>query len=332
MIQYQVDLTQLNTLKLAATAQAFARFSSVAELIDLLQQAKAENLPVKVLGGGSNVLLDGQVPALVLQSAMTQVQKLLPDETHARIAVDAGVIWHDWVKQSIHFGHGLENLALIPGTVGAAPVQNIGAYGVEVADFIEVVEGVQISTCTQLQLRPEHCQFGYRDSVFKQTLAGDFIITKVVFKLPFEFVPKLNYGPLQSLDLTTLTADQLIDGICAIRSSKLPNPADTPNAGSFFKNPVIDSALAAQLKETYPELPQYVQANGNVKLAAGWLIEQAGFKGKWQGNVRMHDKQALVLTTNGKASFADVMALKESVITAVEQKFGVRLEAEPQLF
>lgn len=332
MIQYQVDLTQLNTLKLAATAQAFARFSSVAELIDLLEQAKAEGLPIKVLGGGSNVLLSGHIDGLVVQSAMTGIHELLPDETHARVAVDAGVVWHDWVLQSIQYGHGLENLALIPGTVGAAPVQNIGAYGVEVADFIEVVEGVQISTSAQLQLRPEHCQFGYRDSIFKHALAGDFIITKVIFRLPFKFAPNLSYGPLKSLDPETLAAEQLIDKICEIRNSKLPSPAEIPNAGSFFKNPIVYPAVANSLKKNYPDMPQYLQGSGNVKLAAGWLIEQVGLKGVWQGNVRMHAKQALVLTSNGAASFAEVMALKESVTTAVEQKFGVRLEAEPQLF
>lgn len=326
------DLTALNTLKLPSKARYFARFHDLGELHDLLAYAKEQQLPVKVLGGGSNVLLDEFIDALVIQSALTHVEALLPEEDFNRVLVQSGVNWHDWVQKSIHYGHGLENLALIPGTVGAAPVQNIGAYGVEVAEFIEVVEGVQISTGNTLKLTPDHCQFGYRDSIFKHLLANDFVITQVVFKLLPEFNPVLEYGPLQVLRSDSLTAQRLIEKVCEIRQSKLPNPLSIPNAGSFFKNPILSLERANLLIQQHPQIPNYALANQQVKLSAAWLIEQAGFKGLWQGNVRMHDKQALVLTSNGQATFDEVMQLKERIVATVEEKFGVHLEAEPQAF
>ena len=332
MITPQFDLRAHNTLKLASQAQAFARFSSVAELQALLRWAAAEQWPVKVLGAGSNVLLAEHIEALVVQSAMTTVEQLASTNESTLVAVEAGMNWHQWVLQSLDYGHGLENLALIPGTVGAAPVQNIGAYGVEVAELIEWVEGVQISTQQPLRLTTSECQFSYRNSIFKHALAGDFIITRVAFRLPHAFTPKLHYGPLQALDAASLTAKQLIEQVCRIRSSKLPDPQQIPNAGSFFKNPIVAAAQGEQLALDYPSLPHYPQPQQQMKLAAGWLIEQAGFKGQWHGNVRMHEAQALVLTTNGQASLEDVMALKNKIIKAVEKQFGVTLEPEPQLF
>lgn len=325
-----VDLQTLNTLALAAKAQAFVRFSSQMELFGLLAQAQAEDRPVYVLGEGSNVLLAGDVNGLVLQSAMTAVQLLEQNEEHLWVAVDAGMNWHQWVQTSIEYGHGLENLALIPGSVGAAPIQNIGAYGVEVCDFIEQVEGVEISTGQAKILKEKDCQFGYRDSIFKNELKNDFIITRVVFRLLKRFTPNLTYGPLQQL--TELNARELIDAICEIRQSKLPDPAVIPNAGSFFKNPLIPAAQAQALRLKFPDMPQYPQENNQVKLAAGWLIEQAGWKGKWLGNVRMHDQQALVLTSNGKASFNEVMQLKDAVSASVKDQYGVVLDTEPQVF
>ena len=330
MIINDQDLRTLNTLQLPARAEAFARFSSVSELLSLLDRAAANGLPLRVLGGGSNILLANNVPGLVLQSAMTGVQVLSRTAEYCRVAVDAGMNWHEWVEQSIAYGHGLENLALIPGTVGAAPVQNIGAYGVEVADCLEAVCGIQLSTRQWRCFSAAECRFAYRDSVFKHELAGDFIITKVVFRLARQFQPQLNYGPLAQLQ--PATAQGLIDAVCAIRRSKLPDPALIPNAGSFFKNPLVSAELAQQLTAQYPALPRYPQADGRSKLAAGWLIEQAGWKGRWLGPVRMHDQQALVLTTNGKATYADVAALRDAVAASVQQQFGVLLEPEPQEF
>lgn len=329
-MQTNLELRTLNTLALSAKAKAFVRYSSQKELLDILANAKVENTPVYVLGEGSNVLLAGDVDGLVVQSAMKSVQLIDENEEYVWVAVDAGMNWHQWVLESIEYGHGLENLALIPGSVGAAPIQNIGAYGVEVRECLEQVEGIEISTGKTKILKEKDCRFSYRDSIFKHDLKNNFIITRVVFRLNKQFTPNLTYGPLQSL--AGLSANALIAAVCAIRRSKLPDPTTIPNAGSFFKNPVVSNDKASDLKLSYPMLPQYTQADGQVKLAAGWLIEQAGWKGKWLGNVRMHDQQALVLTTNGKASFEELMQLKHAVVTSVQQQFGVTLEAEPQVF
>lgn len=330
MIQTGFDLTRLNTLRLSARAEAFATFDTVSGLVNLLEAAQLRGWPVRVLGGGSNVLLAGDIAGLVVQSAMQSVQLLEQTEAFSRVAVDAGLNWHDWVCRSIAYGHGLENLALIPGTVGAAPVQNIGAYGAEVADVLEAVEGVQISTRQCRTLSAADCALAYRDSVFRHELAGDFIITRVLFRLPRAFAPDLSYGPLAQL--REITPKALIEAVCQIRRSKLPDPQQIPNAGSFFKNPVVHAEQAATLQQRWPSLPCYTQADGQVKLAAGWLIEQAGWKGRWLGHARMHDQQALVLTTDGKARFADVERLRDAVIAAVQEQFAVLLEPEPQCF
>src|SRR5690554_1787604 len=329
-MQTNYELQRLNTLALPAKAKVFARFASQMELLGLLDKAKENNISVYVLGEGSNVLLANDIDGLVLQSAMEGVKLLEQDDAHIWVVVEAGKNWHQWVQESIEYGHGLENLALIPGSVGAAPIQNIGAYGVEVRECLEQVEGIEISTGKTKILKEKDCRFSYRDSIFKHDLKNNFIITRVVFRLSKQFTPNLTYGPLQSL--AGLSPQALIAAVCAIRRSKLPDPTTIPNAGSFFKNPVVSNDKASDLKLSYPMLPQYTQADGQVKLAAAWLIEQAGWKGKWLGNVRMHDQQALVLTTNGKASFEELMQLKHAVVTSVQQQFGVTLETEPQVF
>ncbi|MFY9179793.1 MAG: UDP-N-acetylmuramate dehydrogenase [Venatoribacter sp.] len=329
MLLSQFDLTALNTLALLAKAEYFAKFSSLVQLQHLLAQAKAQGLAVTILGEGSNVLLSPHINGLVLTSAMHGVEVLEQNSDFCLVQVEAGKNWHEWVLQSTQYGHGLENLALIPGTVGAAPVQNIGAYGVEVERFIEQVQGVQISTGEVRNLSAKECRFSYRDSIFKQELNNDFIITAVVFRLSSQFAPVLSYGALASQDITN--SSELIQAVIDIRNSKLPNPKRIPNAGSFFKNPIVSQAQAQAIQAQYPSAPCYVQADNRVKLAAGWLIEQAGWKGKSLGNVSMHSQQALVLTSNGKASLNDVLALKQAVQQAVLQQFGVELEAEPRL-
>ncbi len=338
VIQSDYDLSLANTLRLPARAKAWAAFSSPSELISLLDEADRRDWGVKVLGGGSNVLLAGDVDALVLHSHMKGVQLLGyeadSDGDWVRVAVDAGMNWHDWVCNSIKFGHGLENLALIPGTVGASPVQNIGAYGTEVRDCLESVSGIQLSTHQWRTLSNSECRFGYRDSVFKRELAGDFIVTRVVFRLRVQFRPDLSYGPLKQWadSAVQVTAEGLIEEICRIRSQKLPDPAITANAGSFFKNPVVSAADAQCLSAQYPSLPCYPQPSGSVKLAAGWLIEQAGWKGRWLEHVGVHDLQALVLVTDGQATFAELMQLQAQIQGDVADKFGVALEPEPQEF
>lgn len=329
MLLNQFDLTPLNTLALPSKAEYFAKFNSLTQLQHILVQAKAQGLKITVLGDGSNVLLNPLVKGLVLTSAMNEIKVLEQNTDFCMVQVGAGKNWHEWVLQSTQYGHGLENLALIPGTVGAAPVQNIGAYGVEVEHFIEQVQGVQISTGEERRLGSRECCFSYRDSIFKQALNDDFIITSVVFRLPSQFKPVLSYGALASQGIKS--SNELIQAVIDIRNSKLPNPKRIPNAGSFFKNPIVSQAKTQAIQAKYPGVPFYVQADNRVKLAAGWLIEQAGWKGKALGNVSMHSQQALVLTSNGKASLNEVLSLKQAVQQAVQQQFGVELEAEPRL-
>ncbi|MBE0483730.1 MAG: UDP-N-acetylmuramate dehydrogenase [Bacterioplanes sp.] len=332
-IHTNTDLRLHNTLSLPAKAEFFATFHSVPELLSILRWTEQHELPLRILGGGSNVLMRPLVSGVVLRSGMRAIQPLNNDGSHCWVAVDAGVNWHDWVVASRTWGFGLENLALIPGTVGASPIQNIGAYGVEVADCIEHVEGIQRSTQQWHRWSANDCRFGYRDSLFKHELADDVIITRVVFRLSKHFQPTLSYGPLQSLqEQHDLTPEQLVDAICRIRRSKLPDPASIPNAGSFFKNPLVSNQVAQSLLQQYPTMPVYWQPNNQAKLAAGWLIEQVGWRGRGLSHAKMHDQQALVLTTDGNASLADVEALQVAVQGAVMSQFSVTLEPEPQYF
>jgi len=333
-IEHSKDLKAFNTLSLPCWADSFSAFDSVSQLLSLLNYSHDHSLNIRVIGGGSNVLMPEQIPGLVIQSAMTDVEPLRQNADFIWLKVDAGVNWHNWVKNSIQYGHGLENLALIPGTVGAAPIQNIGAYGVEVAELIETVNGMCLSSRQMQSLSAGDCRFGYRDSIFKRELKNDFVVSSVVFRLKKSFTPEVSYGPLASWAQKNpgFNAQQLIDQVCAIRSAKLPDPKQTPNAGSFFKNPVVAAGMAADLRLDYPEVPLYAQPDGSQKIAAGWLIEQAGWKGKSLGNAAMHNLQALVLTTNGNASLKDVFAIRDAVQASVMQKFAIELEPEPQLF
>lgn len=334
LVEFHKDLKTLNTLSLPGNAEQFARFSSVSELLSLLAYARQQRLSVNVLGGGSNVLMPAHVDGLVLQSSMQSTEILREDKQSISLRVDAGKHWHSWVVESQRYGHGIENLALIPGTVGASPIQNIGAYGVEVADVLESVQGICLSSMQLMTLTKSECRFGYRDSLFKRELKDDFIVTSVVFRLAKSFAPNVSYGPLAqwATQHPDFSSQDLMDQVCAIRSSKLPDPAETPNAGSFFKNPVVSVTEAERLKSQHPDIPCYPHSDGSVKLAAGWLIEQAGWKGKALGNASMHSLQALVLTTNGSAELSDVFAIRDAVMADVMTMFHVALEPEPQIF
>ena len=346
----QYDLSKLNTLALPGKAEFFCRFSSIPELLSLLLQARQKQLKVKVLGGGSNIILQSEVSGLVIQSAMQAVEKLSEDDVSVTYAVDAGLNWHQWVLNAIDLGaYGLENLALIPGTVGASPVQNIGAYGVEVGQFIEEVYGIQLSTGQWMSFSGEQCNFSYRDSVFKQKLKDDFLITQVVFKLSKIFNPQVSYAPLKQMaeksfaekkaanDIgeSALSAKQVAGWVIEVRNSKLPNPAIIPNAGSFFTNPIVDKTQADKLLKQYPAMPVYPVVNSQehkVKVAAGWLIDQCGWKGKSLGLATMHAQQALVLTLQAGASQQDLLSIQYAVQEDVMAKFGIPLHPEPQPF
>ena len=350
LLSKQFDLSKFNTLSLPGKAENYCRFTSISELLSLLQQAKKDNLKVKVLGGGSNIILQPQVSGLVIQSAMQRVEKLSENDDFVIYAVDAGLNWHQWVLKSIELGaYGLENLALIPGTVGASPVQNIGAYGTEVGQLVEEVRGIQLSTGQWMSFSAQLCAFAYRDSVFKQQFKNDFIITQVIFKLSKVFKSQVSYAPLKQMaakalaesegaagiDRRELSAQQVASWVIDVRNSKLPNPVEIPNAGSFFTNPIIAKIQADGLLKQFPTMPVYPVAKSirnEVKVAAGWLVDQCGWKGKSLGLAKMHDQQALVLTLQTGARQQDLLNIQQAVQDDVLAKFGIQLHPEPQPF
>lgn len=323
------NLKSLNTLNLNSTARYLASVDTEESLVDVLHSVTAKRLPLFVLSGGSNVLLPESVNALVLRPLMKGVHILKQDDVHIWIEVMAGEEWHPFVQYCLAQGwYGLENLSLIPGYVGASPIQNIGAYGVEVGDFIESVKAWHLQQQRWVSLSKDACQFAYRDSIFKQQ-AGQWVISRVVFKLLKQPKLMLNYGDVQSQAGSRPTAQSVARAIINIRQSKLPDPKIIANVGSFFKNPVITASQFEDLKQHYSSLVGYPQPHNLVKIAAGWLIEQAGWKGRCLGSVGMYEKQALVLVNHGVAGLQDVNHLSLSVKQSVFDKFGVQLEQEP---
>jgi UDP-N-acetylmuramate dehydrogenase len=297
------------------------------------QQLRAVDFsqPFCVLGAGSNTVFIDDFIGIVVRINNKGVD-ILEHDTFWDVEVAAGENWHTLVTGLLAKGiPGLENLVLIPGTVGAAPVQNIGAYGVELAQFIEYVDGFNIDTQSFERLNRTQCQFGYRDSVFKHALKNQFVITQVGLRLNKCWQPTLNYGPLQTLDEKTVTALQVSDTVVAIRQSKLPDPEILPNAGSFFKNPVISEAHYQALLAKYANMPAYLAGIGQRKLAAGWLIEQAGLKGYSVSGVRVYEKQALVLVNDGHSSGSALCEVIQHVQQRVARQFEIQLEHEVRL-
>ena len=316
----------MNTLAIDAYCPNIIEISSLEQLVELSLPDQA----FYILGEGSNTLFtDNTTPTLLLPRLKGIEVHEAAD--HYFLKVAAGENWHRLVEYTVANNMpGLENLALIPGSVGAAPVQNIGAYGVELADLCHSLDWFEFDTKRVKTLTAKQCQFGYRDSVFKRELKGKGLITSVTFALPKQWQPRLNYAGLNQLD-NSVTASEVIARVVSIRNSKLPNPAELANAGSFFKNPVVSQALFEQLSEHYPELPHFPQANHQVKLAAGWLIEQAGLKGYRLGDAGIHEQQALVLVNFGTASGQEIAELAKLVIAKVAEKFSVELVPEVRL-
>lgn len=327
------DLTSLNTLSLASTAATFVRVDSLETLPSL--QALAHHYPRRwVLGGGSNMVLQQRVNALVIAMRNRGIRLIAEDEHSYLIEAQAGEIWHDFVWYTLTKGWlGLENLALIPGTVGAAPVQNIGAYGVELDQLLHEIVVWDLHEAVKKVFTKTECGFSYRDSIFKRQAPGRFIILSVRFRLykVSRWMPVLRYpdlAPLAEQDRPP-TAQEIFEAVVAIRSTKLPNPKKLANAGSFFKNPVVSQQQYKQLLKKYPDLVAYPQPNSLVKLAAGWLIDRAGWRGRSLGPVGMHINQALVLVNYGDANADDVANLVEAVRAAIWAQFEVELEQEP---
>lgn len=331
-IQTQVQLKPFNTLSLDAVASHYCKIQSNDDLTQALDFAKQQQLNILILSGGSNMLLPEQIHALVLHMDIQGIELLDADDQVQRLRVGAGQSWHDFVLWTTQQGfYGLQNLALIPGLVGASPVQNIGAYGVEVGEFIESVEVYDRENHSFSSIKAADCDFAYRHSIFKDQ-PGRYIITHVIFSLLKQPELKLNYGDLKTAVGEEQTPENLERQVIQIRQSKLPDPKEYPNVGSFFKNPVVDLQFFDQIAQQFPNLPHYPQPNNQVKMAAGWLIDQSGWKGKQLGSVGMFHKQALVLVNYANASLKDVRATYQAVQADVQEKFGVLLEPEPVLF
>lgn len=329
----EYSLRELNTFGLPAVAEYYTEILSAEQLPDLESWLQQRSMPLLLLGGGSNLVLADRVSGLVARICIRGWQLVESTATHVRVRVGAGEGWHETVVKMVRQGfYGLENLALIPGTVGAAPVQNIGAYGVEFRDRVWAVEVYDRQAGCKRDLGPGECRFGYRDSLFKSIEPERYIITAVEFRLARQFVPELTYSGLrEALGTEEVTAQQVLDAVCRIRSSKLPDPACIGNAGSFFKNPVVGELQYKTLKQRFPDLVAYADPAG-YKLAAGWLIERCGLKGHALEHVAMYARQALVMVNLGGATRADIEQLACHVQQRVLDRFAVQLEPEPRFY
>ncbi len=341
MLQIKPDfsLRKLNTFQIDVQAACFCEVTSVDELKEALDYQKTQDLPLLILGSGSNILFTKDFNGLVVKINLKGTKKVKNDATHIYIRVGAGEIWHDFVKFCIANNYaGVENLSLIYGTVGAAPMQNIGAYGVEIKDVFEDLEAMNIETGEIRTFNKEECKFGYRESIFKNELKGKYIITSVTFKLGNKTKkPKLSiaYGDIQKTLLEMrIPAPTIADvslAVTNIRMSKLPIPAQIGNAGSFFKNPTIKKKAFDKLKKKFDNMPSFPVDDDNVKIPAGWLIEQCELKGLRVGEAGVHAKQALVLVNYGKAKGQEIKDLADKVQETVKEKFGIILSMEVNL-
>lgn len=328
-------LYPFNTFGMDVEAAYFSPVRKEEELLELKTQDAYKN-GIFVLGGGSNILFTQNVPQWVLRNEIKGIETVQENDAHVWLKVGAGEVWHLFVLYCVQHNYGgVENLSLIPGTVGAAPIQNIGAYGAEVKDVIESVRFFEIETSQFKSFNNEECQFGYRDSIFKRLLKGKIIITSVIFKMNKQPVFNTSYGNIQQeLDakgITVPSVKTISDAVISIRSSKLPDPREIGNAGSFFKNPEITTIQYEALKVKYPAIPGY-SINGHItKVPAGWLIEQCGWKGFRENDYGVHKNQALVLVNYAKARGAQIAALSEKIMASVHDTFGIDLEREVQI-
>jgi UDP-N-acetylmuramate dehydrogenase len=337
MFKENFSLKKYNTFGIDASAQYFSTFKTVEQLEECLELEKQKTKNGKpktfILGGGSNILFTKNVDGVVLKNEIKGIEKISEDENYVYVKAGAGENWHRLVMYCINNNlAGMENLSLIPGNVGASPMQNIGAYGTEIKDIFYHLEAFHLKEKKVVQFEIEDCKFGYRESVFKRKLKGQFVILNVTCRL--NKVPRFNtsYGAieqeLQSMGIKELSIQAISQAVINIRSSKLPDPAVIGNAGSFFKNPEIDRVQFEQLKISFPDIVGYTLGNDKIKLAAGWLIEQCGWKGYRKGDAGCHAKQALVLVNYGHASGSEIVTLSKEVIASVKEKFDVMLDAE----
>ncbi|CAM5780279.1 UDP-N-acetylenolpyruvoylglucosamine reductase OS=Rhizobacter sp. Root404 OX=1736528 GN=murB PE=3 SV=1 [Rhizobacter fulvus] len=333
-IERGVSLKPYNSFSLPAVAGTLVRIASDADVRRVVDDPVLGSAPKFVLGGGSNIILTRDMPQIVLKVEVRGI-RLVEERADAWIVeAGAGENWHDLVAHTLARGWpGLENLALIPGTVGASPVQNIGAYGVELKDRFESLDAVDLVTGRTQTLFADTCAFGYRDSVFKNALANRTVITRVRFRLPRPWQPVLGYLDIErrmaETGIHAPSAQQVFDWVCAIRRAKLPDPAVIGNAGSFFKNPIVTPEQCRDIIGRDPEIVHYPLPDGSIKLAAGWMIDACGWKGKHVGQAAVYEKQALVLVNRGGAIGSEVMLLAGAIQESVYGRFGIRLEPEP---
>ncbi len=327
------SLKSLNTFGIEASSKLYVSVNSVNQIKELIESTQFKSNTHLILGGGSNLLLTKNVDGLTIKNELLGIEVINENDSHVFVKCSAGVVWHELVMWCINKNYGgIENLALIPGCTGASPMQNIGAYGVEIKDTFYELEAIELSTGNLRVFTKSDCEFGYRESVFKRKLKNQFIITSVTFELSKIPSFHMEYGAIkQELDLmqiSNVTIKTIAQAIINIRSSKLPNPKEIGNAGSFFKNPEVDEETYLRLKKEYQNLVSYPLENKNHKLAAGWLIEQSGLKGYRDGDAGVHKLQALVLVNYGNATGNQIFDLSSHVLQTVKNKFGVILERE----
>lgn len=335
-IQTNIDLQSHNTLALPCEARWYCAAQNTLELAEAISWSKRQDMPYALLGGGSNILLPERIDGLVIQLTETGWQEVRGDNEFLWVKVAAGQNWNQWVAHCVHRGWcGLENLALIPGTVGAAPIQNIGAYGVEVSQCIATLTWLDFASQELSELDVAQCQFAYRDSVFKGRLRGRGAITHVTFRLSRTLTPQLSYPGLeQSLAGGAITAQTIYDAVCAIRRQKLPDPDKLPNCGSFFKNPIIPLHTFKLLQRRHRQMPHFAVAGtaDQVKIPAAWLIDQAGWKGREEFGVAVHQDHALVIVNPRRCGLSAILKCAELIVDDVYRQFAISLEREPQLF
>ena len=333
IVQKDVQLKPFNTFGIEATAKYFIEVSSIDQLQGILQSPDYQSTERLILGGGSNMLLTKDFDGLVIKIAIKGFEVVNENDNNIWIKAGAGIVWHDLVMQCVNQNYaGMENLSLIPGTVGAAPMQNIGAYGIEIKEVFEELQALEIATGEIKTFDKAMCNFGYRESIFKHEAKGKYIILNVTFKLNKKPTFHIEYGAIKDtlaeMNISEMSIKSISDAVIHIRQSKLPNPAEIGNAGSFFKNPEIPNTQFEALKAQFPTIPAYPVSETTTKVPAGWLIEQAGWKGQRFGNIGVHAKQALVLVNYGGGKGLEIKELSQKIQASVKEKFGIQLSAE----
>lgn len=337
MIQENINIQAYNTFGIDCNTKYFAPFNSIKDLQSILANPIRKANKLLVLGGGSNLLFTKDFNGLIIKNELTGIYKVKEDAEYVWIEAMAGETWHDFVMYAIdHDYGGIENLSLIPGSVGAAPMQNIGAYGVEIKDVFHELEAIHIETGEQVRFTKKRCKFGYRESIFKNRLKHQYIITSVTLRLTKNHEVNTTYGAIETQlnekNVSRPTIKHISDAVIAIRQSKLPDPALIGNSGSFFKNPIISNHKFEKLQAKFPEVAHYIVDADHVKVAAGWLIDQAGWKGKTSENFGVHKNQALVLVNYGGAKGKDIYNLSTEILKDIKDKYDINLEREVNIY